>query len=80
MAKKKRFDLCTVQRTVLVTHGTFNLNTGEHRKGEQEWKTGPCNTPLFGEESRKTGVCSSCKKGWSVPNNYFADRPRPVEG
>jgi hypothetical protein len=60
---------CTIIRTFIVT--TMSPVTWEEQG--KETVTGPCNTPLFGDEERRAGVCRSCRKGWEVEGNRFAD-------
>lgn len=82
MATKKTpyFHLCTVVRTVLVRHHSMDMTTGATTENVKpaEWVTGPCDTPLFGNDT-KTGICRSCRDGWKVPDNYPANEPRPAE-
>ena len=61
---------CTIIRTYTVTHSKMNLVTGEITQGASETITGPCNIPLFG---KRTGVCDACAKGWTHPQNTFAN-------
>lgn len=74
---KKAFQDCTVVRTVFRTYGTLNIETGAKIEDRKAWETEPCGTPLFSDEERAKGVCSSCAKGWNHPENYRADGPRP---
>ena len=73
--KKKpvRFTRCTILRTFKVTHTTMSM-TGKKptKKPWSEIVTGPCDTPLFTAGEETTGICNSCRKGWSVKNNHFA--------
>ena len=62
-------DTCTIQRRVLVKTYKWNLATNEKVLEKEEIVVGPCDTPLFGTNDRKTGVCSACSKGWSVEGN-----------
>lgn len=70
---------CTVLRTVLVTHKTVTLGTGEVTARRQAWETKPCGASLWSDEERLAGVCRVCTRGWSHPNNYRADGPRPTD-
>lgn len=65
----KIYNSCTVMRRKLVKHESLNMATGESTKTHEEWVTEPCSIPLFGDEE-KTGVCKSCSKGWTHPENY----------
>lgn len=67
---------CTKVRTRLVTKVLLDINTGKTRAGESHWETGPCDTPLFGKQAA-LGLCRSCERGWTHPNNYPADEGRP---
>lgn len=60
---------CTVMRTKVVTASVMNLFTGEQTVTGQHIETGPCNTPLFTPEERNTGICRSCRSGWTHPDN-----------
>ena len=75
--KAQRHISCTVVRTALVRHGTINMATGATTAGDECWETGPCGAPLFNAEEQKAGVCRSCARGWTHPNNYPAGQPRP---
>ncbi len=77
MAKRKDFWSCTKVRRMLVEYGTFNMATGESKKGKKEWVVQACGTPLFSADERKTGICRSCQSGWKHPHNYPADEPQP---
>jgi hypothetical protein len=67
---RPRFQSCTQQRRYVVKHGTFNMATGASEMTSQEWVTGPCNAPLFGDEAQTRGTCRSCFNGWTHPENY----------
>jgi len=58
---------------MVVTHGTLNINTGEHKKTEAVWETKPCGHPLFSPDDRVHGICSSCASGWTHPHNHPAE-------
>lgn len=64
---------CTVIRRALLTRGTLQLNSSEITMAGQDWVTGPCNTPLFGDAEKARGTCNSCHKGWTHPHNYRVD-------
>jgi hypothetical protein len=67
-----RFHSCTISRIVVRSYGTLNIITGKVGpmvRGEPE--TGPCNVPLFGDDTA-SGVCRSCRSGWEHPDNRFA--------
>lgn len=70
--KPPYYTVCTVRRTVRVTHGTLNMVTGESTRGRTETVTQPCGTPLFAEEEHRQGICSSCREGWNQDGNAFA--------
>lgn len=71
--KPTKHSLCTIRRTVKVTHYRVNMATGKRTKGRSEIVTEPCGVPLFSDEHRRTGVCDSCAKGWDVEGNRFAN-------
>lgn len=68
----KRNTLCTIRRTVKVTHGTMSMVGGASTTGRTEIVTEACGTPLFSNTEEERGICSSCAKGWSVRDNTFA--------
>lgn len=68
----KQHSTCTIVRTIVVTHNTMNMVTGEMTAGRKETKTEPCNTPIFTDEERHTGICKACRQGWEVEGNKFA--------
>jgi len=72
MAKKKKPThwSCTVLRRKHVTIGSLNITTGETTTERTEWRTEPCNVPLFTDVERETGRCRSCAAGWRAPGNY----------
>lgn len=51
----------------------MNTASGAYTETKAEWVTEPCGIPLFQEQERKTGVCRSCAKGWTHPENYRVD-------
>jgi hypothetical protein len=59
---------CPVIRRKLRKSGTLNMATGQMTYTSETWVTEPCGTPIFGDGEE----CSSCRKGWSVPENYRA--------
>ena len=66
---------CNVERRVLVTHGTVTWGTGEYTPGERIWETRLCGTTLFGRDGG-TGICPSCMRGWTHPENYPTEKGR----
>lgn len=84
MAKpKKQYSLCTIKRTMTVSHGTINMATGEHTTERTEVVTKACETPLFADKERSSGVCRSCRVGWDVEGNRFAnenEKKRALKG
>jgi hypothetical protein len=73
-SKKPRYSSCTILRTFVRTYGgTLNMVTGEIKPGNRkETVTEVCGVPLFGDDVW-TGVCTSCRRGWEVPDNTFAN-------
>lgn len=59
---------CPIIRTYVVKHGTLNLETMLTTHTSEEIVTGPCGTPLFGNQR----YCRSCSAGWEVEDNRFA--------
>jgi hypothetical protein len=59
-----------------ITHGSFNLTTGEHKKGATEVVVRECGTPIFGDSGRASGICASCRKGWETEGNAPTERGR----
>lgn len=74
MARLRQHSYCTVLRHKTLRHGTINMNTGAFSAGEITQVTEPCNTPLFHEAERASGVCRSCADGWEVPGNRPASQ------
>lgn len=72
--KKKLHDSCTIRRTFKRTHGTLSLQTGKCSEDRSEIVTEPCNTPLFEDLAKETGICRSCAEGWEHPENKFASK------
>lgn len=75
MAKKyakARPGTCPRIRRQLFTSRPLNPFTGETGEERQEWVTGPCGTPLFGEDLKR-GICRPCASGWTHPHNYPVD-------
>jgi hypothetical protein len=66
----KRFFLCQVERRVLVQKSTLHVETGETTVLWQAWSLRPCGIPLFQDQDRQTGVCQSCRDGWTHPHSY----------
>ncbi len=65
------YDTCRVERRWLVRRGTLNPTTGGYQETEQEWKVGPCGHPLYGSGWRATGICPSCRIGWTHQDNHL---------
>lgn len=61
---------CTVLRRMLIRHSTVSLSTGVRTEGREEWVTKECGIPLFSEKECASGICRSCAKGWTSPNNF----------
>jgi hypothetical protein len=74
VAVKSLSDLCEVERQKVVTHGTLDLATGQHTIRSTETVIEQCGTPLFSEQERQSGVCHSCREGWSVEGNQPTER------
>ena len=70
----KPYYTCTVQRTRKVTSYSLNIMTGARTDEQSYIETAACNVPLFDEAEHRTGVCTSCHNGWSVPDNTFANK------
>ncbi len=73
--KKRRYTQCIIRRTAKVTYGNMQFGGGKPTKPEPERtaiETGACEKPLFGVQEIRTGICSSCAKGWEVPDNKFS--------
>lgn len=70
-------DRCTQMRRKLVRHSTLNLATNATQEIRSEWVTEPCNIPLFGDTS---GICRSCRAGWTHPQNYPLDTGEVANG
>jgi hypothetical protein len=68
-----QFDNCIVMRRKLLTYSQVR-GDGFRRVTGQEWKTQPCNAPLFYEEEKRTGICNSCASGWDHPKNQLVDK------
>jgi hypothetical protein len=71
---------CEVERTFKVTHGKINMGTGAYTQGRSEIVTEPCNVPLFDTEGEDCdlGVCSSCRRQWTHPDNYPTDKGKAL--
>lgn len=61
---------CTVLRRRLVTHSTVDILSGESTDTGIEWVEGACNTPLFTDQERTSGICRTCESGWEHPDNF----------
>jgi hypothetical protein len=62
---------CTALRRKLVTFQRLNIRTGALTNTDRtEWRTEPCNTPLFTPEAKTKGICDACAAGWTHPHNY----------
>jgi hypothetical protein len=59
---------CGVRRIVEIT----TLDSATMLPTETRVETKECDTPLFGDEERATGICRSCRRGWEVEGNRFA--------
>ena len=71
--KTKQHHACTILRTFVRT-SYKSLDDAQHeRNGKSETVTEACNIPLFGNDARTSGVCSSCAEGWEVEENKFAN-------
>ena len=71
--KKRRYTQCTIRRRVKVRYTNMEFgSTKKLRTIRTAIETGPCGTPLFGALNCRTGICSSCAKGWEVPDNKFS--------
>lgn len=71
--KKRRYTQCTIRRRMKVTYGTIQFGGGKSTKPTRTAiETGACEKPLFGAQEIRTGICSSCAKGWEVPDNTFS--------
>lgn len=67
-------DSCTKIRRALRRHHSLDMATGVMTDtGYSEWTTGPCNTPLFSDAERTTGLCRACTDGWTHPENYAVE-------
>lgn len=60
---------CQVERVKQVQRGHFDAVTGKTVIDSITTEHTACDTPLFGFNERKTGVCTSCLGGWSVEGN-----------
>lgn len=71
---------CEVERTFRRTHGKLNMATGAYTEDRSEIVTEPCGAPLFGtsRDDMARGVCESCRKGWTHPENSPTDRGRAL--
>jgi hypothetical protein len=67
--RRKLPSSCTIERRWLSRREVLNLGTGVSAPLDEEWVTGPCDAPLFGDEGRQLGACSSCAKGWTHEHN-----------
>ena len=64
---------CTIMRTFVRTSRKINIFTGKQEgRTKKATVTEACNSPLFGEQEQKNGVCRSCAAGWEVHANRFA--------
>lgn len=73
--KKRRYTQCTIRRTAKVRYTNMEFgstSTKKPRTIRTAIETGPCLKPLFGAQEIRTGICSSCAKGWEVPDNKFS--------
>lgn len=70
---KKKFENCTILRRVEVNTYTFNIVTGKKTHVSSETVIENCNTPLFTEQERITGICKSCRSGYATRGNEFAN-------
>ena len=65
---------CKVERKCRIERGSLNMATGETELAKvTEWSVGPCGVPLFGEDAKGRGVCSSCLGGWTHAHNFPTD-------
>ncbi|MYM92500.1 hypothetical protein [Duganella vulcania] len=69
-------NLCTQMRRKLVQRKILNLGTGVSSDEGQEWRTEPCNVPMFTDEERQRGTCASCASGWTHAHNFALKTPR----
>jgi hypothetical protein len=44
----------------------------ESQPDSQHWVQEPCNTPLFADTECESGLCRSCSRGWTHPENHPA--------
>jgi hypothetical protein len=66
---KSKYSLCIVEREKLVTRYALNLATGQKTLKYTSTEIENCNTPLFGEREKASGVCTSCYKGIEMDGN-----------
>ncbi len=73
--KKPRYTECTIRRTAKVRYTNMqfgSISTKKPRTVRTAIETGACGTPLFSDQAIRTGICSSCAKGWEIPDNKFS--------
>jgi hypothetical protein len=70
MAKPKHFGGCTLMRRMVIQHGTLKFGTGETTVDREETVERACEAPIFDEEGWRTGLCRSCRSGWTHPRNF----------
>jgi hypothetical protein len=70
-ATHRTYSNCTVLRTCRVTSGVFR--GGKFVKAGTEVVTAPCGVPIFGDDERASGICRSCRRGWEIEGNRFAN-------
>jgi hypothetical protein len=76
-AEPAYYSTCQTERTVLVkTQPLSKVGTDEGIE-VVGWKTGACDTPLFSDVERSSGVCRACAIGWEHPENYTTAKGRP---
>jgi hypothetical protein len=70
---KKYYSTCTILRTKFVEKYSFSMITGEAKLVSTETVVEEHGTPLFTDGETSTGICASCRKGWEVEGNTFAN-------
>jgi hypothetical protein len=68
--KPKTYWDCQIERRMLITSGSLDINTGEITNKSQRWEVRACRGPLFGDDEKQRGACRSCVSGWTHENNY----------
>lgn len=79
MNTKRGYSSCQILRTKTIREGTLDVTTANISMIHFAVVTEPCNAPLFGEKNQLHGVCDSCRRGWEVGENTFANRDEKLK-